>query len=79
MGGGGGGHNLPVERHDDRLGEGGILLQELNYAVGQLGVVHRQAPHFVQGQQNLRQCSVTARILLDKSVKQSTNNHEMNA
>ena len=30
---------------DDLLGEGGVLLQELHHAVGQLGVVQRQAAH----------------------------------
>merc|ERR1711884_328402 len=39
---------------DDLLGEGGVLLQELHHAVGQLGVVQRQAPNLVQRDQNLK-------------------------
>ena len=34
-----------MEARVDLLGERGVLLQELDHAVGQLGVVQAQAPH----------------------------------
>ena len=42
------------EGADDGLGEGGVLLQELDHAVGQLGVVHRERADLVQGHQDLQ-------------------------
>ena len=39
----------------DRLGERGVLLEELHHAVGQLRVVQREALDLVQRQQNLYQ------------------------
>jgi hypothetical protein len=38
---------------DDLLREGGVLLQKLHYAVGELRVVERQASHLVQRDQHL--------------------------
>ena len=43
----------PEQGADDGLGEGGVLLQELHHAVGQLRVVHRQRAHLVQRHQDL--------------------------
>ena len=39
---------------DDLLRQGGVLLQELHHAVRQLRMVQRQAPHLVQGDQDLK-------------------------
>ena len=38
----------PEQGADDGLGEGGVLLQELDHAVGQLGVVQGEAPHLAR-------------------------------
>ena len=37
---------------DDLLGEGGVLLQELDHAVSQLGVVEAEAADFVKGDED---------------------------
>jgi len=47
---------------DDLLREGGVLLQELHDAVGQLRVVQRQAAHFMQGNQHLDQELLVLRL-----------------
>ena len=43
----------PEQAADDWLGEGGILLQELDHAVGQLRVIHGERAHLVQRHQHL--------------------------
>ena len=43
----------PEQTADDWLSEGGILLQELDHAVGQLGVIHGEGAHLVQRHQHL--------------------------
>ena len=40
---------------DDLLGEGGVFLEELHYAVGELGVVEGQAAHLVKRDEYLDQ------------------------
>ena len=48
---------IPQEIEDNLLGERGILLQELNHAVGQLGVVHGEGLH-LRGDRYIQDSSI---------------------